>query len=66
MKLREGSLTALLGITHPVADVGEDAYVGVEGVGGDQGEAVGLLPVDQHSQHTAQSGGGMIDSFLEL
>ena len=35
--------------THPVADVGEDADVGVEGVRGDQGEAVGLLPVDQHS-----------------
>ena len=52
--------------THPVADVGEDADVGVEGVGGDQGEAVGLLPVYQHSLHTAQSGGGMVDSFLEL
>ena len=64
MKLREGSLTALLGITHPVADVGEDADVGVEGVRGDQGEAVGLLPVYQHSLHTAQSGGGMIDSAL--
>ena len=25
-----------------------------------------LLPVYQHSLHTAQSGGGMIDSFLEL
>ena len=35
--------------THPVADVGEDADVGVEAVRGDQGQAVGLLPVDQHS-----------------
>ena len=35
--------------THPVADVGEDADVGVEGVRGDQGQTVGLLPVDQHS-----------------
>ena len=49
MKLRECSLTALLSITHPVADVGEDPDVGVEGVRGDQLQAEGLLPVDQHA-----------------
>ena len=36
-------------MTHPVADVGEDANVGVEGVRGDQLQAEGLLPVDQHA-----------------
>ena len=42
-------LTVSSSPTHPVADVCEDADVGMEAVRGDQGQAVGLLPVDQHS-----------------